>query len=404
MNGALTEKRETMEKKIPLQVLENIFDTLSETNLRSGKSTSDQLANEIVVSGWTFPWQLEDLLLETDSRIHRMDIESLATYFDIPLRYVFHKPRFVNAGAVGHEGLSATDAACLLMKLEDIGFDTNPMPFVRGIAPGLANAKYVDESELSIISYEWQRHRCHTVLRSDADIDDGEWETKKVKDAVGRRFEFTRVGGKAYMLEVKGPKYRRQPNRRLVTCDYCDYRYTKGDPESNLAHRSEHARVRKILDPKPLPAFSRRLLTKPNPELVDASSPKWMHGEMYERACRFKRELKFDFIQWEGNQERKNISAQSQGYLFSDHTSPHMPETIVGACAFWKDADQWRLRWVWVCPKMRRKGVLAHRWRQFLERYGDFEIETPLSEEMRHFVLMHGSPQQCAAVPPPVPT
>jgi hypothetical protein len=43
---------------------------------------------------------------------------------------------------------------------------------------------------------------------------------------------------------------------------------------------------------------------------------------------------------------------------------------------------------------MRHAGVLTRRWAEFLQRYGDFEIDTPLSEAMKAFVNKHGTTQQ----------
>jgi hypothetical protein len=43
---------------------------------------------------------------------------------------------------------------------------------------------------------------------------------------------------------------------------------------------------------------------------------------------------------------------------------------------------------------MRRSGVLAKRWDEFLQRYGDFEIDTPLSDAMAAFVNKRGTAKQ----------
>jgi hypothetical protein len=37
---------------------------------------------------------------------------------------------------------------------------------------------------------------------------------------------------------------------------------------------------------------------------------------------------------------------------------------------------------------------LAKRWAQFLEKYGDFGIDTPLSDAMAAFVNKHGTAKQ----------
>lgn len=390
-----------MEKKFPAQLLEGFFSALCQPNRRTGSQAADSILDNILVDGWTFAWQLEDLLLTTDSRIHRPDIEGLASYFGIPMRYICRKPRFLNAGSMFHEGFAVADAAALLIRLEEVGFDTEPQRLAKGVLPTLPAAGYVTDSELLVMEYARYKDRSHVVLRSDAEDGDGEWKVSKIKDSVGRRLEFTRVGGHAYRLEVRGRKYRSKPERKPATCEYCGYRYTKGDPESALIHRSEHARVRRLLDPAPLPAFAARAPLGLAGERVDALVPKWMHSAVYERASRFRSELRFDFLQWEGSADRKNTEPASCGYLFGDHTGTHPPGTIVGACALWKDERGWRLRWVWVCPKMRRSGVLTSRWPQFLHLYGDFEVEAPLSEEMRGFLTKHGTPGQLAAIREP---
>lgn len=387
-----------MNKKIPTQVLESFFEALSLPNLRTGRQAGEAIVDGILAEGWAISWQLEDLLLTTDSRIHRPDIESLASYFGIPARHVCRKPRFLNAGSVFHEGFAAADAAGLLIRLEEVGFDTAPQRLVQGVLLTLSASRYLTDSALLAMEYERFKGRSHLVLQSDTDAGDGEWEVSKIKDSTGRRLEFTRVGGRAYRLEVRGPKYRSAPVRKTVTCEYCGYRYTKGDPESALAHRAEHGRIRRLHDPAPLPAFAARAPLGIGGERVDASAPKWMHQAVYERAVCFKHELGFDFIQWEGNSERKNVAPESCAYLLSDDTGFHPPGTIAGACAFWKDDDSWRLRWVWVCPKLRRSGILARRWAQFLHLYGDFEVEAPLSDGMRTFLMKLGTPVQVAAL------
>lgn len=119
-----------------------------------------------------------------------------------------------------------------------------------------------------------------------------------------------------------------------------------------------------------------------------------MHREVYVRALQFKREFKYDFLQWEGSLKTKNLHLESHAYLFADHTDTCGHGAVVGACAFWYEGEKWRIRWIWVCQSMRRSGVLARRWAEFLERYGDFEIETPLSDAMATFVNKHGTAKQ----------
>lgn len=63
--------------------------------------------------------------------------------------------------------------------------------------------------------------------------------------------------------------------------------------------------------------------------------------------------------------------------------APFAGETIIGHC----NGCGWRRR----CGA---KNILARRWPLFIERFGDFVIEAPLSDAMRAFVRRHGSDAQ----------
>jgi hypothetical protein len=253
---------------------------------------------------------------------------------------------------------------------------------------------HITDSEWTLLSYSKRRLKEKFSARSDDMNDDGEWVPHIWKDALGRRIEFTLVGQRPHILTVTGPKYRQPAPNLSTTCPTCGCFYTKGDPESALSHRSEHARVMRFMNPRPLAAWRTRLEKHADPELVTAYSPIWMHREVHQRALQFKREFQYDFLQWEGTLETKNPCPESHGYLLADHTDAYGPGAAVGACAFWHEGDKWRLRWVWVCPSMRRSGVLVRRWAEFLKRYGDFEIDTPLSDAMAAFVNKHGTEKQ----------
>ncbi|WP_181295292.1 hypothetical protein [Pseudomonas sp. Q2-TVG4-2] len=346
----------------------------------------------------------EDLILETETRggygLGRM-LKELAAYLAIPIRYVYPKPRYANGDSFGCQGMQAADAAALLIALEDLGFAVNPERLIARLAKPLAKKEYLTDSEVCLYSYEQQRHRKKVTLRSDIAVGPHAWSEEYFKGANGYRFKLTKVEGKAYRLDITGPKHRNIKPRQEVTCDYCRMTYTKGNLESSIAHRREHARLKRLLEPRPDRRFANRLERHSNPELVDSDSPFWMHQEVYERALRFKRDFRYDFLQWNGCQSKK-ASPNYHGYLFADHTGTHASGTIVGACAFALRKEVWSLDWIWVVPSMRRKGVLRHRWQAFLKMYGDFDIEHPLSTAMEGFVGQHGTPQQrshLAAVP-----
>lgn len=391
-----------MTRKIPADLLQQIYDALSERNRRfSVFGQATPVSEEIVARGWIYSSELEDLLLETDSRVDRLPLDQMTDYLELPWRAVFKRPRYFSAGAAAFNALTLADAACLLVRMEEMGFDSHPERLVQHGLYAQKELTHITDSEWTLLSYSKRRLKEEFTARSDARNDDGEWTSRNWKDAQGRRIEFTLVSDQPHLLTVTGPKYRKPKPRVSTTCETCGCTYTKGDPEGVLYHRSEHARVMRFMAPRPLPAFQARLQIHPDPELVVAESPMWMHREVHQRARQFKHELQFDFCQWEGSSKSKNLSPESHGYLFADHTETPGHGVAVGACAFWCEQGNWRLRWVWVCPNMRRSGVLKQRWAQFVSRYGDFEIEAPLSEGMQAFVLKHGTREQKKRLPLP---
>lgn len=384
-----------MSRRIPIKLLQQIYQALKGKNRHFGSlAQSTSVDDTIVARGWIFSIELEELLLSTDSRLAYLDLDCLTEYFEIPWRMVYKRPRYLSASAMATNALTLADAACLFIRMEEMGFDSHPERLVEHGLRAQKDLTHVTDSEWTLLSYPKRRLKEEFSVYADEQNDGGEWKPHRWKDALGRRIEFTLVGERPYMLTVRGPKYRRPAPQTSTTCPECGWRYTKGDPESAMSHRSEHARVMRFMNPRPLPAFQARLENHADPELVIGDSPIWMHREVHQRALQFKREFQYDFLQWEGSQRKKNLCAESHGYLFADHTDTYGLGSAIGACAFWLDGEKWRMRWIWVCPSMRRTGVLSRRWAAFLQRYGDFEIDTPLSEAMTAFVNKHGTVKQ----------
>jgi hypothetical protein len=169
--------------------------------------------------------------------------------------------------------------------------------------------------------------------------------------------------------------------------------YEKGDPEQSLAHRSNHGKVMKILQPKPHADMLARRRTDPAPELVTLNSPLWMHREMYARALLFKREFGYDSTQWTFPASRAQREREAIGFLFTSEAG-----LIDGACGFRQREGEWCMDWIWIRPAMRRSGLLAARWPELLNRFGDFWMEHPLSPAMTDFVVKHGTPGQKAKI------
>lgn len=62
-------------------------------------------------------------------------------------------------------------------------------------------------------------------------------------------------------------------------------------------------------------------------------------------------------------------------------------------------ADWWGLQWAWFHPYVRGKGFLGEVWPYFRSRFGDFDVEAPLSAGMRGFLERRGGNPSQAAKP-----
>lgn len=175
---------------------------------------------------------------------------------------------------------------------------------------------------------------------------------------------------------------------KSTSCQICGLSYMAQLPEDRSNHRRIHSGFIRCLSPK----SSKKIRNFVNPTdhmlRVDPTSGLWRHKEIFWRARCFKMEFQYDFTQW---QLPPSVDWAARGFLFADDTGTFGAGALVGACAFrwqeWADAPHsWSLRWVWLAPKVRRKGILSRKWPYFRERFGDFHIEQPLSDAMSAFL------------------
>ena len=128
------------------------------------------------------------------------------------------------------------------------------------------------------------------------------------------------------------------------------------------------------------------------PTLVTKSSP-WTHRKAVEKLARcFRRELKFDFVPFLAKYGQSADDPTYEAYLFHETQFNLLYEDrdteIVcgGAACFVNRNEGWVLKWVWFHPYFRGRGLLWKSWTNFRSRYGDFEIERPLSPAMEKFL------------------
>jgi hypothetical protein len=385
---------------IDAKLLSFLWNELSAEHRRGRPWEADRLSREIANDGWATRADMEDVLGAYDGRLYGLDVWALADYLDAPRRYVYRRPRFLTAAASGNEVIDAADAAGILIFLEQIGFSVNAAPMVSAILPAIHGKERLTGSEFDVLVYSKRKGRHLVELRSSSGP--GRLEERRLRAINGCRIHAIMVDGEPYQLTVKGPKFRPPRPRESVTCAYCGCEYIKGDREESIAHLSYHAKVKRVVDPRPLRRFLEAREVDTEAEWVTPSSLTWKHREMYRRARQFKREMGFDFVMW-GKSTVKDTDPNVHGFLFPDDSGICPDGTIVGACAFRRREDHWGLQWMWLAPKVRRQGILARRWPMFLERFGDFVVEIPLSVAMQAFVRRYGSEAQKRALEPGFP-
>lgn len=377
-----------MPQKVTADCLAAVYDALlSEppTSGRKGERRLTRFADE----GWVLVHQAEDYFYDVDARVMnlrgRADLEELGRAFEVPVQQVTYRPSALSRTASVFTAWSALDFASLLVGLQSLGFAVDPLPLIEALRPTLPKSGIVPRAALDVIWYKAQAHK--SIVTLDADTRPPLHDIKQHRLANGYRLEaWVSEAGAPSRLEIKGPKHRAYKQPVSTVCAECGETWMRGDPESSAMHRREHKRRMSYLDPQPDRRVLKEMAAGAFDEHVDRWSPAWRQEAMYLRAFAFKREEHYDFIQWSTSEDDLN----AHGFLFAD------PEgRIVGACAFrlrCRDgrAHRWGLQWVWVSPDHRRSGVLRSRWRGLRERFGDFDVEWPVSDAMKAFVAAVG--------------
>ncbi|MCK4120398.1 hypothetical protein ACI2UK_27030 [Ralstonia nicotianae] len=148
-----------------------------------------------------------------------------------------------------------------------------------------------------------------------------------------------------------------------------------------------------------LPVIRHNWLGGGSPLHVGPGAPIVLLRAVEKLARYFKRELGFDFVQFEAAETPGAPDfVPYEAYLFHELARDKLtenqpaPQRVVGACCFrWREWEGrepgWSLDWVWMHPYFRRRGHLNGAWPSFQKRYGhEFHIAPPLSIEMQAFI------------------
>lgn len=373
--------------------LNGIWAALNEAQTPTDFGAERRLLQNAINSQWFYLYDLEDFIMACDRRIYnqfeRLNLRDLVKIFKYKSINVVYRPRKNSTGVIFKEVLPLDSFAAFLIDLEYMGFNVNPQPLIDYLKPFVERKPILTDSELSVFWSEKTRmksERTFQVERDGRKIS----ESRTGKFSNGYRYSVLIFeDGNTFSLTIAGPRHRRRTDPVKTDCPECGYTWFRGDTESSANHRTAHKKRMQFLDPQPHEKMLAEMRSNGDYELVNSESPRWKHKEIYQRALAFKREKRYDFVQWEsptGDSDRK-----VHGFLFTDDNG-----VIKGAAAFrWREPPSpeppfWGLQWIWVCPRYRRQGLLESRWKALRQRFGDFLVESPISHSMQAFLEKHG--------------
>jgi hypothetical protein len=390
----LKQMYDRMELQTDPKTIKHLLDTLQNTPRHPRYHWAQKEFETSLKKGWVFHSDVEDILIAIDSRLdnYQFRISQYYNLLDITFEEAFFRSRVISTGVTSFDALRPENFVLLMIYLERFGFQVDAERFVNQILPSVKqrSKKVYSLAELEIFWYHRSRHKKEDILfykeKASRFID----TDHMIRLANGYRINVADPEEQEpQIMRIRASKYRERPQTYSVTCPDCGYDWYKGDPESSMLHRKEHKRRMDWLDPQPKTQMTAELadlgLTA---ELVTQHSPEWKHTEMYNRALAFKREFHYDFVQWKSKHEDEDPDVH--GYLMTNDRG-----AIIGACAFRNRAEdpnqkKWGLQWLWICPRERRAGHLARRWQEFRKRFGDFIVESPVSDAMQAFLEKHG--------------
>ncbi|GET40077.1 hypothetical protein [Microseira wollei] len=125
-----------------------------------------------------------------------------------------------------------------------------------------------------------------------------------------------------------------------------------------------------------------------NPIEVTIKSPKSYRKAVYRIAQFFRREFDYDFAQYgyEGEENDPDCVAFLWIHPEAGARGKEFQVPCIGACCFRLRQSGYALQWIWIHPYFRRQGLLSEAWTKFRDRFGEFDVDRPLSDAMKAFL------------------
>jgi len=117
-------------------------------------SVAAGLAAKFLDQGWADICDIQDMVWALEGRFSDQKIGDLIRALNIPMRPIYRRPSHREDQCFGTLALTVADVAWLLILMERLGFELDPMILVRPIAQRIKKSDHLNDAELSVLWYK----------------------------------------------------------------------------------------------------------------------------------------------------------------------------------------------------------------------------------------------------------
>lgn len=145
-----------MEITAPVRFISALHNALARRETGPASASAGRIVQRALADGWITPFEIENLLIETDCRLWQIQPRELLRVFGIGVQHVFERPTRGACDAEGVERVSVVDLALLMICLERCGLAVDPFPLCQALAPTLGAKRLLTGPELHVY---WRAQR-----------------------------------------------------------------------------------------------------------------------------------------------------------------------------------------------------------------------------------------------------
>ena len=122
---------------------------------------------------------------------------------------------------------------------------------------------------------------------------------------------------------------------------------------------------------------------------ITPTSPNNQREALELMAGHFKREMRFDHLQYEACAHDENCvgALVCEAAMDLVTNEDHFPNYVIGGACFRRASSaDYVLDWIWLHPFARNRRNLSRLWPRFKDRFGEFRVTEALSAHMKSFL------------------